>query len=154
MLRQLRHMVGAAVAVARGVVPPAFPAAATRPGARVNVPLAPADTLVLHGAAFGAYPANATGVDGSPPPWVGERLELRAAGRAAADEFRGATLLPALNALCAAPVWGWWEDTLARYAYDEGQMSAFLASARADAEEAAARREGKVEGGEGERGSG
>lgn len=142
MLRQLRHMVGGAVGVARGALPPGYPAAALRPGARATLPLAPAETLLLSHATFGLYPAGATGIAGAPPPWVGDRLRLDGpAGHAAVAEFRGATLAPALSGLCdpSLPAWEWWGRTLGRYAWDAGEMDRFLEAAAADKDDASAR---------------
>ncbi|KAK9808215.1 hypothetical protein WJX73_009839 [Symbiochloris irregularis] len=52
MLHQIRHMVGAAVAVARGIIPLAFVRASLSAPARANFPLAPSEVLVLAGCSF------------------------------------------------------------------------------------------------------
>ena len=157
MLKQIRHQVGGAVGVARGVLPPAYLAASLRPGARTTLPLAPPHTLLLHSAAFGAFPASATSADGGPPPWVGDRPRLDGPGaRVAVAAFREAALLPALSELCdvrgpgaVAEEWRWWDGTLGRYAFDGREMEAFLEAARLDAEASAARAaERAEEGGE------
>ena len=148
MLKQLRHMVGAAVGVSRGVLPAAYPTAALRPGARATLPLAPPHTLLLGGATFGAFPRQATAADGGGPPWVGDRPRLDGpAAAAAVAAFRATTLLPALSSLCdvrggpVAEEWAWWDRTLGRYHFDASEMDAFLTAAGADAAEAAARAE-------------
>lgn len=52
MLHQIRHMVGAAAAVARGSLPLELLEASLATPARVNLPLAPPSTLMLTGAQF------------------------------------------------------------------------------------------------------
>lgn len=52
MLHQIRHMVAAAVAVARGALPVELLEASLATPARVNLPLAPPSTLMLTGAQF------------------------------------------------------------------------------------------------------
>ena len=52
MLHQIRHMVGAAVAVARGHLPLELVDASLATPARINLPLAPPSTLMLMGAQF------------------------------------------------------------------------------------------------------
>jgi tRNA U38,U39,U40 pseudouridine synthase TruA len=56
LYNQIRYMVGAAVAVARGTLPPWHLAAALRAPFAVPVPLAPPTGLLLVNAAFGSYP--------------------------------------------------------------------------------------------------
>lgn len=171
MLRQLRHMIGAAVAVARGSLPsPAVVAAALRVPARLSLPLAPPHTLVLTGARFGAYPAKAL-APGDVAPWQGERLELRrsnagdgkgeeeGAGELAARAFRETRLAAALDDLLRHEDWGLWAEQLDRLRWDEAEMAEFVARAEADAraaeeraeERARERREGGGRGNEAEK---
>lgn len=150
MLRQLRHMIGAAVAVARGSLPsPAVVAAALRVPARLSLPLAPPHTLVLTGARFGAYPAKAL-APGDVAPWQGERLELRrsnagdgseGAGERAARAFRETRLAAALDELLKHEDWGLWAEQLDRLRWDEAEMAEFVARAEADARSAEERAE-------------
>ena len=150
MLHQIRHMIGAALAVARGVLPVGAVAAALTPPARVGLPLAPPHALVLTGATFGAYPAAALG--GAPAVWFGDRLELRTAGAAALADFRASVLLPSLSAALDHPDWAEWDAKLDRLAYEEEGMRAFVeagAEWRAAAvERAVARAEARREEGE------
>lgn len=124
MLHQIRHMIGVALAVARGVLPVGAVAAALTPPARVGLPLAPPHALVLTGAAFGAYPAAALG--GAPAVWFGDRLELRSVGAAALADFRASVLLPSLSAALDHPDWAEWDGNLDRLAYEEEGMAAFV----------------------------
>lgn len=152
MLRQLRHMIGAAVAVARGSLPSAaVVAAALRVPARLSLPLAPPHTLVLTGARFGAYPAKALAT-GDVAPWAGDRLELRSGGERAAREFRRARLDAALDALLRHEDWGLWAEQLDRLRWDDAEIAGFVAKAEADAraaEERAREREERRGGGGG-----
>ena len=161
MLRQLRHMIGAAVAVARGSLPsPAVVAAALRVPARLSLPLAPPHTLVLTGARFGAYPAKAL-APGDVAPWQGERLELfgkkkkspegsgsegEGEGERAARAFRETKLNAALDGLLKLEDWDLWTEQLDRLRWDEAEMAEFVARAEADAraaEERALERRGR-----------
>lgn len=58
MLHQIRHMVAAAVAVARGALPLELLEASLATPARVNLPLAPPSTLMLTGAQFRWAPSR------------------------------------------------------------------------------------------------
>ena len=139
MLRQLRHMIGAAVAVARGSLPSAaVVAAALRVPARLSLPLAPPHTLVLTGARFGAYPAKAL-APGDAAPWLGERLELRESGAGAAREFRAQRLDAALDELLRHEDWDLWAGQLDRLRWDEAEVAEFVAKAEEDARAAAER---------------
>ena len=143
MLHQIRHMVGAAVAVARGALPLGAVAAALCAPARVALPLAPPHTLTLVGARFGRYPAEALG--GEAAPWVGDRLELRESGAAAASAWRASTLAPALSALLTHADWAEWDRVLDRLTYDGGDMRAFVAAGEAWAAAAPARAAARAE---------
>ncbi len=56
MLHQIRHMVGAAVAVARGILPADLHAASLTAPIRVTLPIAPPHTLLLAGVTFSPFP--------------------------------------------------------------------------------------------------
>lgn len=161
MLRQLRHMIGAAVAVARGSLPSAaVVAAALRVPARLSLPLAPPHTLVLTGARFGAYPAKAL-APGDVSPWLGDRLELRQNGGRAAREFRESRLHAALDGWLSHEDWDLWAEQLDRLSWDDEEITEFVARAEADARAAEERareqrsrgekEEDEGEGGEGDK---
>ncbi|BDA49208.1 probable tRNA pseudouridine synthase 1 at N-terminal half [Coccomyxa sp. Obi] len=126
MLHQIRHMVGAAVAVARGAVPLAWVEACLHSPSRAIMPLAPPHVLVLSETIMmrwrdeqaRAMLAHTTG----------DRLALRDGGMAAQQAFLSQVLYPAINELLQAEDWERWETTLQRTAYDEDHMAAFLAS--------------------------
>ena len=52
MLHQIRHMIGGAIAVARGILPLPLLAAALAKGARISTPRAPPHTLILADCSF------------------------------------------------------------------------------------------------------
>lgn len=104
MLHQIRHMIGAATAVARGMLPLALLTAALAKGARVSTPRAPPHTLILSDCTF--PPFRKTGPDEARVArWSGERLQLRPGGQAQLAAFRRAQLDPAINELLSHPDW-------------------------------------------------
>jgi tRNA pseudouridine38-40 synthase len=58
MLHQIRHMIGAAVAVARRIFPPEFLEVALSAPARAPMPRAPPHTLLLADSFFSPFPAG------------------------------------------------------------------------------------------------
>ncbi|EIE24783.1 pseudouridine synthase [Coccomyxa subellipsoidea C-169] len=126
MLHQIRHMIGAAVAVARGTIPLDYVEGCLRSPSRAIMPLAPPHVLVLSETVMmqwrdeqaRAMLAHTTG----------ERLTLRSGGLAAQQAFLSEVLHPAINDLLQAKDWEWWEGVLQRIVYDEAEMAAFLTS--------------------------
>lgn len=147
-------MVGAAVAAARGIIPLELVAASLAAPARVNVPLAPACTLVLADCEFSPFRQGWEGRPAASTKWTGDRLTLRAGGTAAQQAFAERLLLPAVDGLLTGPQWEEWEGDLGRIWYDPGEAAELLAAhatwrgemqARRQARTAAAVPEGAVE---------
>lgn len=147
MLHQIRNMVGAAVAVARGAMPPGLLAVALSAPGRVTVPRAPPHTLLLSDNEFSPF-ARAYGDQPAPAlaRLTGDALSLREGGRAAQEEFRRGSLNPAVASLLEHPDWAHWRDeALPRYRYDAAECAdavsrhaAWLEALRAQRAEAAA----------------
>ncbi len=76
MLHQIRHMIGAAAAVARGVLPLELLLASLARAARVSTPRAPPHTLVLSGSTFPPFRKVPTCF----PPLPSTCTRLRVAG--------------------------------------------------------------------------
>eukprot|EP00887_Chlorella_sp_A99_P000194 scaffold13.g194.t1 len=145
----VRHMVGAAVAAARGILPPELVEASLAAPARVALPLAPAPTLVLAACSFSPFRQGWAGTPAAITQWSGDRLALRAGGAAARDAFAQHLLLFAVDRLLSAPAWEEWEGDLARMWYDEGEAAQLLAAHAAWRREMLVRREGRASGGGG-----
>ena len=73
IFNQIRYMMGAAICVARGVVPLDFLRCALSPPARVRFPLAPAEGLLLSGNEFALYQPEEKASPKLPRLEVGER---------------------------------------------------------------------------------
>ena len=125
-------MVGAAVAVARGHLPPELVEASLSAPARVNLPIAPPSTLFLSASEFSPFRRSWEGTAASPVlRWSGPSLRLREAGQAAQLAFEREALLPALDGLLdeALPQWAQWvEWDLQRIHWDAGDLEALLAA--------------------------
>lgn len=119
MLHQIRHMVGAAVAVVRGVMPRELVELSLSAPGRVTLPRAPPHTLLLSGSQFSPFPTG-WGLD-TPlvAKWTGDRLRMRDAAQAELQEFRQQVFDPALNDVLQHPDWDTWSrKLLPRYYYD------------------------------------
>uniref|UniRef100_A0A383VE63 Pseudouridine synthase I TruA alpha/beta domain-containing protein n=1 Tax=Tetradesmus obliquus TaxID=3088 RepID=A0A383VE63_TETOB len=119
MLHQIRHMVGAAVAVVRGVMPRELIELSLSAPGRVTLPRAPPHTLLLSGSQFSPFP---TGWGHDTPlvaRWTGERLRMRDDAQAELQEFRQQVFDPALNNVLQHSDWDTWSrKLLPRYYYD------------------------------------
>ncbi|KAF6263018.1 hypothetical protein COO60DRAFT_1492560, partial [Scenedesmus sp. NREL 46B-D3] len=112
MLHQIRHMVGAAVAVVRGIMPRELVELSLSAPGRVTMPRAPPHTLLLSGSQFSPFPTG-WGLD-TPlvAQWTGERLRLRDAAQGELQVFRQQVFDPALNDLLQHPDWDTWSRKL------------------------------------------
>jgi len=139
MLHQIRHMVGASVAAARGDVPGELVEASLKIRTRVTLPRAPPHTLVLCGSEFGHFRLNRQkgdgGGEGSPPAednsakireLSGERLELREGGAAARADFEAGALASALEGLLVHEDWGAFEEKLSEFRGRRGEYEEWL----------------------------
>lgn len=129
MLNQIRNMVGAAVAVARGIVrPELLPVALSAPG-RVTVPKAPPHTLLLSGNEFSPF-AKAYGED-TPAlaRLTGPVLTLKEGGRAEQRAFREEVFDAAISRLLNHPDWERWDTViLPRYHYPPDRVAELIQS--------------------------
>ncbi|GIL74652.1 hypothetical protein Vretifemale_4577 [Volvox reticuliferus] len=117
MLHQIRHMIGGALAVARGSLPLQLLRASLAGHARVTVPRAPPHTLILADCTF--PPFRKAGADEARVHrWSGERLQLRTGGQSNLAEFRQQSLDPALNELLHHPDWHRFEMCLPKFYWD------------------------------------
>lgn len=126
MLHQIRHMVGAAAAVARGSLPLELLEASLATPARVNLPLAPPSTLMLTGAQFSPFKRSWSGAAAAAARWTGDTLELRERGAAAQQQFLSDVMLPALDGLLAGEEWAQWQRDLDALWYDEHELQQLL----------------------------
>ncbi|KAK9846471.1 hypothetical protein WJX81_004698 [Elliptochloris bilobata] len=109
MLHQIRHMIGAAVLVARGQAPLAWLRAVLTQPARSHVPLAPPQVLVLADADFFPFRLSAPVAKLS-----GAALRLREGALLARHAFCKEVLYPALQPLLQDASWARWDATLSR----------------------------------------
>mmetsp|Transcript_8991 Transcript_8991/g.27292 ORF Transcript_8991/g.27292 Transcript_8991/m.27292 type:complete len:316 (-) Transcript_8991:513-1460(-) len=141
MLHQIRHMVGAAVAVAHGVLPLTLMYALLAPGSRGNVPRAPPHCLLLSDCSFAPF-RKVEGGDGVAAQLSGEMLQLRSGGRAAQRQFRSGVFDAALNDLLLHPHWERFQRSISFNVWPQDDQDKVVAeySAWRDAQEAAAKR--------------
>jgi tRNA pseudouridine38-40 synthase len=127
MLNQIRNMVGSAAACARGLLPEPLLAASLSARVRAAMVKAPPHTLVLADTTFSPFAtgygsssssSSSSSAGGAPEGvarWSGERLELRARGKARQEEWRRAALGPAVQELLLHEDWrDWAEEELPR----------------------------------------
>lgn len=119
MLHQIRHMVGAATAVALGKIPLELVEASIATPMRVNLPLAPACSLVLAGAEFSPFRTSWDGKMAFASSTSGETLTLTAAGEEMQKAFAEERLFPAISSLLESEEWNQWAIDLERISYDE-----------------------------------
>ncbi|PSC73076.1 tRNA pseudouridine synthase [Micractinium conductrix] len=142
MLHQIRHMVGAAVAVARGTMPLELLEASLATPARVSLPLAPPSTLMLIGAQFSPFKRSWSGQAAEAARWTGETLELKERGAAAQRSFLQQVMHPALDQMLAGEEWAQWCTDLDRLWCDPDELQEMLST---HATWRAARQEAKVQ---------
>lgn len=130
MLHQIRHMVGAATAVALGIIPLELVQASLAAPARVNLPLAPACSLVLAGAEFSPFRTSWDGKAAQASSTSGDRLTLPASGEEAQERFAQEWLLPAMSSLLQGEEWEDWEGDLDMLFYEEEEYEEFIRSYR------------------------
>ena len=131
MLHQIRHMVGASIAVAVGKVPLEVVEASLTVPSRTSFPLAPASTLVLAGAEFSPFRLSWDGAAPHAAATSGDRLVLGAAGVAAQEAFAADRLLPAVSGLLEGEEWEAWRGgDLDRIRCDEEEVDAFVGKFR------------------------
>ena len=88
MLHQIRNMVGAAVAVTRGIISKDLLEVMLSAPARITVPRAPPHTLLLADSFFSSFPAG-WGLDvPKVAQYTGASLELRDGGWEKMEQFR------------------------------------------------------------------
>ncbi|KXZ42898.1 hypothetical protein GPECTOR_112g268 [Gonium pectorale] len=117
MLHQIRHMIGGALAVARGMLPLPLLRASLAGHSRVTVPRAPPHTLILADCTFPPF-RKAGGDEARVARWSGDRLQLRSGGAANLAAFRQQSLDPALNELLSHPDWERFDRCLPRFYWD------------------------------------
>ncbi|CAG9460537.1 unnamed protein product [Pedinophyceae sp. YPF-701] len=147
MLHQIRHMVGTALAVARGVIRPEVLELALQEPARVTTPRAPPLTLVLTDARFKRFAVKRGGAGQQDAAQgaallTGERLALRQGGAAAQEAFRDGPLAREINALLADPTWEDWARGLSWHVLPDAEVEELLARAQPWMEERARARGG------------
>jgi tRNA pseudouridine38-40 synthase len=130
MLHQIRHMVGAATAVALGIFPLELLQASLSSPARINLPLAPACSLVLAGAEFSAFRTSWDGKLSQAASTSGERLTLPAAGEEQQNKFANEWLYPAVSSLLQGEEWENWGEDLDGLFYEESEYSEFIGAYR------------------------
>ncbi|KAL6749842.1 hypothetical protein V8C86DRAFT_2832298 [Haematococcus lacustris] len=130
MIHHIRHMIGAAVAVALNLIPQEVLVASLTAPARVSLPRAPPHTLLLSDCDFSEFPAQTSG--GRDLLLVtGRCLRLRQQGTERKEAFRRQVLLPALQKLVELPDWAVWSQGLAlTYPSPQDQIDTFLQAHR------------------------
>lgn len=124
ILHQIRHMVGAAVAVARGVLSLDALDAALHVPVRMTTPRAPAHGLLLADSEFGDFVGPKDSPDGAVVcKWSGKALALRTAGQANRQAFRREFLDSTMNEALQHPDWAYWSDNLQRYVYPQQDVA-------------------------------
>lgn len=126
MLHQIRHMIGAAIAVTLERFPVEAITASMAKPARINLPLAPPCTLVLVEAEFSKFRASWDGKAPKASSCSGDRLQLRAEGQAERQQFADEVLFPAIDDLLLDPCWEIWKDIVQRTWYEEHEMVSWL----------------------------
>ena len=145
MLHQIRHMVGGAVAVALGRIPLDLLDASLGTPTRMNLPLAPACSLVLAGAEFSPFRTSWDGKLAQASATSGEILTLTAPGEAMQKGFADQVLLPAVSELLASEEWGEWRTEVERIWFDEEAAKELVVTYREFRRERRAIRLAKVE---------
>ncbi|KAJ9517195.1 hypothetical protein QJQ45_009046 [Haematococcus lacustris] len=110
MLNQIRHMVGAVVAVSRGCCSADLVRAALASPAKVTFPKAPPHTLLLGANTFLPFRPAGTEAEAPVSRFTGKALELREQGRSNQTQFRKEVLNPALEQLLQHPDWALYDQ--------------------------------------------
>ncbi|KAL6755898.1 pseudouridine synthase [Haematococcus lacustris] len=110
MLNQIRHMVGAVVAVSRGCCSANLVRAALTSPAKVTFPKAPPHTLLLGANTFLPFRPAGTEAEAPVSRFTGKALELREQGRSNQTQFRKEVLNPALEQLLQHPDWALYDQ--------------------------------------------
>lgn len=139
MLHQIRHMVGAAAAVALDIIPIDVIRGSLTTPSRAALPLAPGAPLLLATNLFNKFPSDTcnSAEEGAPPPpgtvmaLSGPCLSLRQGGAAIRDSFHTNVLLPHISALLQNEEWDQWDDTMKGLLWDSEDLSNFLTAAAA-----------------------
>lgn len=131
MLHQIRHMVGAAVAVAIGKIPLDLLEASLAAPTRVNLPLAPASSLVLMDAEFSPFRVSWDGKATVASKVTGDKLQLRGDGLELRRRFADENLLPAINELLQSEEWNAWKMDLDRLWMDNEECESVMTEYRA-----------------------
>lgn len=131
MLHQIRHMVAAAVAVAIGKIPLDLLEASLAAPTRVNLPLAPASSLVLIDAEFSPFRVSWDGKTTVAAKVTGDTLQLRGQGLELRRCFADETLLPAINELLQSAEWDAWKLDLDRMWMDDKELEYVLTEYKA-----------------------
>jgi tRNA pseudouridine38-40 synthase len=131
MLHQIRHMVAAAVAVAIGKIPLDLLEASLAAPTRVNLPLAPASSLVLMDAEFSPFRVSWDGKTTVAARVTGDKLQLRGEGLELRRRFADETLLPAINELLQSTEWDAWKMDLDRMWMDDKELDNVMTEYRA-----------------------
>jgi len=127
MIRQIRHMVGGAVAVARGEISLELLEASMAIPARISsLPLAPPSTLMLAGNTFRPFRRSWDGRLARSADTTGEVLMLRERGVEEREMFWREQLMPAVGQLLRGEEWESWESDLGRRYVDEGEVEVFV----------------------------
>lgn len=145
MLHQIRHMVGAATAVALGIIPLELIEASLAAPARINLPLAPACSLILAGAEFSPFRTSWDGKAAQASSTSGERLMLPALGEEKQQQFAEEWLLPAVSSMLQGGEWQDWEGDLDMLFYEEEEYEGFIKSYREYRRRGDAMKEEKIE---------
>jgi tRNA pseudouridine38-40 synthase len=145
MLHQIRHMVGAATAVALGIIPLELLEASLSAPARINLPLAPACSLILAGAEFSPFRQSWDGQAPQAASTSGERLSLPDEGEAQQQEFAKEWLLPAVSSLLQGNEWEEWAGDLDKLFWNEDEYEQFIREYREYRKKGDERRKAKVE---------
>ena len=146
MLHQIRHMVGAATAVALGKVPLELVEASLVSPTRVNLPLAPASTLVLAGAEFSPFRTSWDGNAAQASSTSGLTLTLTEAGEKLQRRFSEERLFPAVNKLLEGYEWEQWTIDLDRIDFDKAVFDEVAEKYKEFRKAGDERRKAKVEG--------
>lgn len=131
MLHQIRHMVGAAVAIVRGIIPRELLELSLSAPGRVTLPRAPPHSLLLFSNQFSPFPAGWGLETPLVAKYTGDRLQLREGGQQMRQQFREQMFNAAINDLLKHPDWELWSRrVLPRYLYADEDVQPAVAQHR------------------------
>eukprot|EP00200_Dunaliella_tertiolecta_P018396 CAMPEP_0202397978 /NCGR_PEP_ID=MMETSP1128-20130828/975_1 /ASSEMBLY_ACC=CAM_ASM_000463 /TAXON_ID=3047 /ORGANISM="Dunaliella tertiolecta, Strain CCMP1320" /LENGTH=659 /DNA_ID=CAMNT_0049001017 /DNA_START=2910 /DNA_END=4889 /DNA_ORIENTATION=+ len=125
LLNHIRHMIGAAVAVTRGLMPFDLLKASLHAPTRTSVPKAPPHTLILTASKFFEFSPRA-GSEIAVEKYTGRELRVREGAARAQQEFQEQVLGPALNDLLLHPNWDVFNIILPRYYWNPEAVNSVL----------------------------